>query len=184
MPKLKVQWMSQCAAQSWQPSADCFSCWRAWWLFSVHTQPFYPPNKKDILRGAEKMDKNRGLELGNLKKNRKKNKGIKEESKIWQSMKPRMDFYFSFSSSKNLNPSALYKPWTCSNSSFVDFPDNWAAESHLIHLWDLVRTSKYNRLQNTWNCWHCKHFLPNSVGQQTQSWPCNYIPPQSTFAVM
>lgn len=184
--KLEVKCMSQNGAQSWQllsqptvfPAAETDA-----FLLCMHSH-FLHITKKIFSEEQKKWTKNRGLELGN--ENKQKNKSlIKGRCKIWQGLNgEEWIFTFFFSSSKNLNPSALSKPRTCSNSSFVDFPDNRAAESHLIHLWDLVRTSKYNRLQNTWNCWHCKHFLPNSVGQQTQSRPCNYIPPQSTFAVM
>lgn len=147
---------------------------------------FLPLARKMSPEEQRRCTASRGRELGHLKTKQKKMalwRKEEREQNLARSENPGWIFT-SFFSSKNLKPSALYKPWTCSNSSFIDFPDNRAAESHLIHLWDLVRTSKYNGLQNTWNCWQRKHFLPNSVGQQTQSRPCNYIPPRSTFAAM
>lgn len=184
VPELEVECMPQHAAQCGTPvrTLSLKECLMA--LSCAHTGIFSLWQERCHRRSRE--DVQQVQELGHLKTKQKK-MGLwrkeEREQKLARSENPGWIFT-SFFSSKNLKPSALYKPWTCSNSSFVDFPDNRAAESHLIHLWDLVRTSKYNRLQNTWNCWQRKHFLPNSVGQQTQSRPCNYIPPRSTFAAM
>lgn len=154
-------------------------------LFPEHAQAFYPLGRKMLPENQGNCTANKRIRFRKAE-NKPKNKSLKEERQqnLAGVENPEWIFISLFSSSKNLKPSALYKPWTCSNSSFVDFPDNRAAESHLIHLQDLVRTGKYNRLHNTWNCWHRKHFLTNSVGQQTQSRPCNYIPPWSTFAAV
>lgn len=184
--KLEVKCMPQRAPESWHPSEDSTPADVPDGSSLCTHSHFLPLARKMLPEGQERCTANRGLELGNLKTKQKISLWRREEREQNLARSENTEWIFtSFSSSsKNLKLSALYKPRTCSNSSFVDFPDNRAAESHLIHLWDLVRTGKYNRLQNTWNCWHREHFLPNSVGQQTQSRPCNYIPPWSTFAVV
>lgn len=186
VPKLEVKCVPQCAHQSWHPSGDSVPADVPDGSVLFTHNHLLPLARRTLPEGQGRCTANRGLELENLKTKQKISLWRKEERERNLARGENTEWIFTsfFSSSKNLKPSGLYKPWTCSNSSFVDFPDNRAAESHLIHLRDLVRTGKYNRLQNTWNCWHRKHFLPNSVGQQTQSRPCNYIPPWSTFAVM
>lgn len=173
--------MSLRALQSWHTSENSVSVGVSDSSF-LWTHRHFLPLPRKILEQRRCTAKGR-LELRNSKRKQKISLRRKEEREqnLAKGENQNGILLLSF---HPLKPSALYKPWTCSNSSFVDFPDNQAAENHLIHLRDLVRTGKYNRLQNTWNCWHCKHFLPNSVGQQTQSQPCNYIPPWSTFAVM